>query len=94
MRTTFQQGKGRYNKQYWTAIFWFEASDTHFFLRNNKEKCNFMPKHSDIVQMIEGCLEVEPPEKRQILSDLFSEAIKSGINKEVIYNGSGLVKID
>ena len=86
MKTTFQQGKGRFNKDYWTALFWFENNDSHFFLRKDKEKCNFMPKHSEIIQMIEGCLEVEPPEKREKLKKIFSEAIENGINKEVIYN--------
>ena len=86
MKTTFQQGKGRFNKDYWTALFWFEKSDSHFFLRNDKEKCNFMPKHSDMVLMIEGCLEVEPPAKREKLKAIFTEAIENGLNKEVVYN--------
>ncbi len=88
MRTTFQQGKGRWNKDYWTALFWLDNSDKHFFIRNDKEKCNFMPKHTDITQMIEGCLEVEPPEKREKLKALFLEAINNGLNKEVKYNGN------
>lgn len=87
MRTTFQQGLGRYNKDYWTALFWLEDTDRHFFIKRPKSQCNFMPKHSDIVQMIEGCLEVEPPDKREKLKELFTEAINNGLNKEVKYNG-------
>ena len=86
MRTTFQQGKGRFNPDYWTALFWLEDNDKHFFLRKEKHRCNFMPKHSDIVQMIVGCLEVEPPSKREKLKELFSEAIENGMDKEVNYN--------
>jgi len=86
MKTTFQQGLGSINPKYWTALFWFELKDHHFFLRPQKDKCNWMPKHTEISEMIKGCLEVEPPDKRERLKKLWIEAIEEGINTEVIYN--------
>lgn len=86
MRTTFQQGKGRWNKEYWTAIFWFDDEDKHFFLRNQKSKCNWMPKHSEISQMIKGCIEVEPKEKREKLKELWISAINEAMDTDEEYN--------
>ena len=86
MKTTFQQGKGRYNKNYWTALFWFEDEDKHFFLRKDKSRCNWMPKHTEISQMIKGCIEVEPVEKREKLKQMWLEAIEEAMNSDTNYN--------
>ena len=86
MKTAFQQGKGRFNKEYWTCLFHFEEKDSHFFLRKEKSKCNYMPKHSEICMMISACLEVEPQDKRDKLKKLFIESIEEGSKKPHIYN--------
>ena len=33
MRVTYQQGRGRLNRLYWTAIFWWDSADRHLLLR-------------------------------------------------------------
>jgi len=86
MKVTFQQGKGKFNKDYYTCIFWFEKEDKHFFLRKDKEKCNYMPKHNEITLMIKSCLEVEPLNKREKLKEMWIKAIDEAFESEVKYN--------
>ena len=86
MKVTFQQGKGRWNSKYWTALFHFEDEDKHFFLRKEKSKCNWMPKHSEIKEMIHACILVEPQDKREILKNMFLETIDDAFDKPHSYN--------
>lgn len=86
MRVTFQQNKGRYNPNYWTALYWFDDEDKHFFNRKDKGKCNWMPKHDEIELMLESLLQVEGADKRQILKDRFIAAIDKGFSAESKFN--------
>jgi len=86
MKTTFQQGKGRWNKDYWTAIFHFEEKDTHFFLRQKKSSCNWMPKHTEISEILKACIEVEPPAKREKLKDMWIKTIEEAVKTDIKYN--------
>ena len=74
MRVTFQQNKGRWNPNYWTALYHFEEEDQHFFNRKDKSKCNWMPKHEEIALMLESLLQVEGAEKRLMLKEMFVAA--------------------
>ena len=86
MRVTFQQNKGRYNPNYWTALYHFEEQDKHFFNRKDKSKCNWMPKHDEIALMLESLLQVEGAEKRLMLKEMFVAAIEKGFESEQKYN--------
>ena len=86
MRVTFQQNKGRYNPNYWTALYHFEEEDQHFFNRKDKSKCNWMPKHNEIALMLESLLQVEGAEKRLMLKEMFVAAIEKGFESEQKYN--------
>ena len=86
MRITFQQGKGRYNKDYWTSILWFDEADKHVFLRKEKSKSNIMFKHNEISMILKSLLEVEPLDKRKKLKKLWIEAIEEGFQSETKYN--------
>ena len=86
MRVTFQQNKGRWNPNYWTALYHFEEEDKHFFNRKDKSKCNWMPKHDEIALMLESLLQVEGAEKRLMLKEMFVAAIEKGFESEQKYN--------
>ena len=86
MRVTFQQNKGRWNPNYWTALYHFEEEDQHFFNRKDKSKCNWMPKHEEIALMLESLLQVEGAEKRLMLKEMFVAAINKGFESEQKYN--------
>jgi len=86
MHVTFQQNKGKYNPNYWTALYHFDEDDKHFFNRKDKSKCNWMPKHDEIALMLKTLLEVEDADKRQKLKDLFIAAIDTGFETEQKYN--------
>ena len=88
MRVTFQQGRGRWNKEYWTAIFWWDKADKHVFHRRAKEDSNWMPKHDEIELLLTSLLQVEAPEKREELRMRFSDAIGRGMAAPVSFNGS------
>jgi len=45
-----------------------------------------MPKHSEISQMIKGCIEVEPKEKREKLKELWISAINEAMDTDEEYN--------
>ena len=82
MKITIQSGKGRYNPNYKTALVWFEDKDSHFF----KGKCNWMPKHDEIVEILETLIKMEGVEKRKLLSVMFKDAIDRGMETELKYN--------
>ena len=86
MRVTFQQFKGKWNPDYWTAIFWFDKLDNHFFLKRDKESCNWMPKHTEVEMLLEAILQVEGPEKREHLRERFIAAIERGYKSEAKFN--------
>ena len=86
MKVTFQQFKGRFNPGYWTAIFWWHKDDKHFFLRQEKESCNWMPKHDEMELILESIMQVEGGDKRQVLKERFLAAIERGYNSETKFN--------
>lgn len=86
MRVTFQQLKGKFNPDYWTAIFWFGRDDKHFFLRRDKDACNWMPKHDEIELLLESIMQVEGVEKREVLKTRFLAAIERGYTAESKFN--------
>ena len=86
MHVTYQQSKGRWNPDYWTAIFWFGSDDKHFFNRKDKSACNWMPKHDEIELMLESLLQVEGADKRDILKERFLTAIEKGHKSESKFN--------
>lgn len=86
MRITFQQGLGKYNANYHTALIWWEAADRHVFHRSTKQRSNWMPKHDEIERILEALLHVEGPEKREHLAKLWRDAIDRGLAKPADYN--------
>jgi hypothetical protein len=86
MRVTFQQGRGRWNQEYWTAIFWWDKLDKHVFHRRCKEDSNWMPKHDEIELLLESLLHVEGPDKRKALKERFDAAIERGMSKPCSFN--------
>ena len=86
MKITYQQGLGRVNKDYWTALIWVEKTDKHVFIRKDKEKCNIMLKHSEVSMILTSLLTVESPDKRDKLKDMWIKAINDGMDSEVNYN--------
>ena len=86
MRVTFQQGRGRWNKDYWTAIFWWDRDDKHVFHRRTKEESNWMPKHTEVEMLLESLLRVEGEEKREALKQMWTDAIERGMNHPASFN--------
>ena len=86
MRVSFQQGLGRINREFHTCLIWWDRCDSHFFHRQNKERCNWMPKHGEVELLLESLLQVEGPAKREKLALMFHAAIERGMASEVKYN--------
>jgi hypothetical protein len=86
MKTKFQQGKGRWNKEYWTACYYAEPSDKHWRYRK-KDKCiNIMFKYEEIAEIIETVLSVENEDKRPVKYKILKEALERGMNSPYKYN--------
>jgi hypothetical protein len=85
MRVTIEQ-KGKFNKDYWSVIFWFDEADKHFFHRRDKGQCNWMPKHEEISRILRGCIEVEPLAKRQHLAATWKRVIDESLDLPTNYN--------
>ena len=82
MKITIQCGKGKYNPNYKTAIIWFQKEDRHFFSARN----NWMPKHTEIEEILETLIKIEAPDKRKELFDRFSKALDKGMDHEYKWN--------
>ena len=86
MHVSFQQLKGKWNPDYWTAIFWWSNEDRHFFLRRDKDACNWMPKHDEIELILESIMQVEGTDKREHLKSRFIAAIERGYSAPNSFN--------
>ena len=72
MKITLEKGWGRWNKDYITMLVRPEDGDNHYRPKS------YMPKHSELYEMIEKLLSCEPPSKRETLTAGFMEAIRKG----------------
>lgn len=72
VKITLEAGWGKWNKDYITMLVRPEPGDNHY--RAN----SYMPKHSELYEMIEKLLSCEPPSKRAILTAGFLKAIEDG----------------
>ena len=76
--------KGKYNPTYTSAIFYFEDTDTHFFLRSKKSSTNWMPKWSEIELILREMIAIEPPSERENKKQRLIRAIEHGMQSEII----------
>ena len=72
MKIVLEKGWGKWNKDYITMLARPEPGDNHY------RPGSYMPKHSELYDMIEKLLSCEPPSKREILTKGFLEAIQRG----------------
>lgn len=84
MKTEFKQGKGKWNKNYWTVQFKSTPDMKHW--RKTKTHIDIMPKYNEIAEMIECLLACENEEKRPIKYKILKEALERGLNAEFKYN--------
>jgi hypothetical protein len=84
METKIEQGRGRWNKGYWTATFIWPKSCKHFCFRGKRD---WMPKHDELAEIIETVLAIEPPDKREFLRKKFAKSLRKGMNAPVEHNG-------
>jgi hypothetical protein len=72
VKISLEKGWGRWNKDYITMLVRPEEGDNHY------RAGSYMPKHSELYEMIEKLLSCEPPSKRAILTAGFLDAIQKG----------------
>ena len=84
METIIEQGRGKFNKKYWTATFEWPKRCSHFCFGGKRD---WMPKHCELAEIIETVLAIEPPEKREFLRKKFARALEDGMSAPVVYNG-------
>ena len=93
MHYTLEQ-KGKFNKNYTSALFHFDAEDKHFFNRKDKDKCNWMPKWCEIELIISTMIQVEPPAERENKKIRLLNAIAQGMNAEIINEDKEKIEIN
>lgn len=72
VKITLEKGWGRWNKDYITMLVRPEPGDSHY------RPGSYMPKHTELYEMIEKLLSCEPLAKREILTAGILEAVRKG----------------
>ena len=84
MQTIIEQGRGRFNKEYWTATFAWPKKCNHFCFRGQRD---WMPQHEELAEIIKTVLAIEPPDKREFLRKKFAKSLRDGMAAPVQHNG-------
>jgi hypothetical protein len=78
VKISLEKGLGFYNREYVTMVVRPETGDRHF--RNQ----GYMPKHTEICEIIEKLVRCEPPSKRATLANAILTATIVGSKATVL----------
>jgi len=92
MKIDFKQGKGRYNKKYWSVQYKSTPDMKHWRFNKTKNEIDIMPKYNELAEMIVSILSVENEEKRPIKYQILKEALEKGMNSPYKYNKIKIIK--
>jgi hypothetical protein len=84
MEIKIEQGKGYINREYWTATFSWPKDANHFCYKGKRD---WMPKHTELADILETVLAIEPPKKRKLLRRRFEKALIRGFEAPIEHNG-------
>ena len=82
MKTEFKQGKGRWNKKYWTVQYIGDEQMSHWRYYKSKKEFDLMFKYEEVAEIIETLLAVENQEKRPIKYKILKDKNVEDLSKE------------
>ena len=72
MKVSIEAGWGRWNKDYKCVLLRPDEGDNHYRPKS------YMPKHTELAEMLKALMSCEPLSKRTILKEMFFTAIAEG----------------